>query len=456
MTFRIRFQPCLCGIMLLLLLLAGVAAVQAQAVPEYRVGPEDILSISLRNSAEAGATVLVSPDGSIQLPIVGKILVANATLPEITKKLTEAYSQRYRNPEVTVTLVKPRDIRVYALGEVRSPNIYKLTTGERLVELLAEAGGLTVSVAEGKASLLRAASGEMVAVDLRAAFAGAPEANLKLEPGDVLTISRIATISVFVTGEVKTAGLIALPEGAAISQAIAMAGGLTLAPQEIQVAIFRNGQRIPAAYDAPTVLQRGDQVQVTSRLLQVFVSGEVQKSNSYLIRDGLGLAEAITMAGGFSAEAEQSGVILTHSDGTIETVDMVDLLARGANIILRGDDRVFVPRNTARIAVLGRGVLAPQSFLLDVKHPWKVTEAIARAGGISKLALPKKVTVIRMVNNMPQRIETNLEDILRNGHLEKDIPLHAGDIVYVPDGKTDTALLFQTFATFGLVFNAFK
>lgn len=437
-----------CSLLFLVLLQVALAA------PAYRLAAEDQLIVAVLNHADAGGTVTVAPDGTIQLPIVGQLSVLGLTLEEVRTTLVTRYGQRFRNPEITVTLTQPREVRVYVLGAVKNPSVYPLTPGARITELLAAAGGLTISEAEARALLLRAANGASVSLNLRAALAGQPDANLLLEPGDVLSIERTPTLPVYVTGMVLQPGLLALPEGSTVSQALALAGGLRLRVDEVRFTLVRGATRIPVQANDTSPLHSGDELRVESTLLPIFVSGEVSKPNRYELREGLGLVEALTLAGGCTPLASQSGVIITHADGKTETVDTIELAARGGNVTLRADDLITVPRNTARITILG-GVQLPGAVPLDERHPLRLTEAIAHAQGTTKLAQLKHVRIMRAtVPQGSKAFTVNVEGILRKGHMENDLLLQNGDVVYVPDGKTDPSLLLSVFTTLGLLKNA--
>ena len=178
---------------------------------------------------------------------------------------------------------------VYVLGAVKNPNVYFLTPGQRVTEMLAEAGGLLTSVTDCRGTLLQAASRQSIPIDLRAALAGDSKANLPIAPGDVLTIVPTITISVYVSGAVKNPGLIALPENADVSMAIAVAGGLLLTPEEVRPCIMRSNTRIPVPPDSLLTLQSGDELRVDSRLIPIFVDGQVKTPNQYLLSEGSGV-----------------------------------------------------------------------------------------------------------------------------------------------------------------------
>ncbi|MEO6846425.1 MAG: polysaccharide biosynthesis/export family protein [Chthoniobacterales bacterium] len=63
-----------------------------------------------------------------------------------------------------------------------------------------------------------------------------------------------------------------------------------------------------------------------------------------------------------------------------------------------------------------------------------VTSAILQGGGFSDFANKRKVRILRkMPNNTTQIVVVDVKNIVEGGHLEKDVVLQAGDVIYVPE-----------------------
>ncbi len=112
----------------------------------YKVKPGDRISILFYRHPELSTKdlkkgILVKDDGSIILPLVGKVNVSDLTTEEIQSILKEKYSLYIKNPHLYVEVVNKR---VYVLGEVKKPGIVPLFKDRiTLVEALAEAGDIT-------------------------------------------------------------------------------------------------------------------------------------------------------------------------------------------------------------------------------------------------------------------------------------------------------------------------
>jgi polysaccharide export outer membrane protein len=142
---------------------AGAYASGALPGDGYRVGPRDIIDISVFDVPELSATVIVSDNGTIQLPLLGETPAAGKTPRELQADLTTRLGADYlQNPQVTVSVKEYNSRSVILTGEVRTPGIYPLKGKTSLLEVIAAAGGF----AEGSDStvlVLRKSGGKQQA-----------------------------------------------------------------------------------------------------------------------------------------------------------------------------------------------------------------------------------------------------------------------------------------------------
>jgi len=96
---------------------------------KYRLGPNDVLSVSVYDSPEFSQTeLLVQPDGNITLAPFGSINVAGVTIDALQKDLTERLKFYLNNPQVTVKLDRTKPFQVYVAGAVLRPGPYEMLT----------------------------------------------------------------------------------------------------------------------------------------------------------------------------------------------------------------------------------------------------------------------------------------------------------------------------------------
>ncbi len=113
----------------LALLLTGLIALfsinlfpQQEYTVEYKIGPKDLLEISVFGQDELNKTVRVSEDGKITFPLLGEVEVEGLTKVELEKKLSRLLEEKYlHNPQVTIFIKEYQSKRVSVLGAVKNP-----------------------------------------------------------------------------------------------------------------------------------------------------------------------------------------------------------------------------------------------------------------------------------------------------------------------------------------------
>lgn len=207
-----------------------------------RIGPDDLLEVTVLEAAELNRTVRVAGTGRISLPLLGEVPAAGLTARELELALEAGYRQRYiRDPHVSVRLSEMRSHAVSVVGAVVRPGVFQLGEPRPLLEVLALAGGLAadagerVVVVRGRATAAAdpatreapAAPAEGLEVDLGALFDDADAThNVLIHPGDVIRVGRVGVV--YVVGEVRRPGAFPLERrrGLTVLQAIALGEGL--------------------------------------------------------------------------------------------------------------------------------------------------------------------------------------------------------------------------------------
>jgi polysaccharide export outer membrane protein len=150
-------------------------------VPDYRIGPLDLLEVSVFQVPDLSRTVRVNSAGEISLPMIGAISAGGKTVGEleqvIADKLRESFLQ---DPQVSVFIQEFASQRVTVEGSVAQPGIKSLTGKTTLLQLIAMSGGLTRMADPEKIIVFRTINGQrMVAlfnlVDIRSGLAEDPQ-----------------------------------------------------------------------------------------------------------------------------------------------------------------------------------------------------------------------------------------------------------------------------------------
>jgi polysaccharide biosynthesis/export protein len=214
--------------------------------PDYRLGPEDVLQITLFNvpEQEAGVTprrteVRVSQQNIITLPLLGDLSVAGLTASGLEEVLRQRYGKFIHNPQVGVYVKEYRGQQIAVLGAVKNPNVYQLTGPKTLVDLLSMAGGINERAGSQVHIYRQKPDGRQTyIVDLLALSNNPSLVNMPVQAGDVINVPQAGMF--FVEGSVGKPGSYPFNRPHTLTQALAVAGGVTETLADYSnIAIFR-------------------------------------------------------------------------------------------------------------------------------------------------------------------------------------------------------------------------
>ncbi len=190
-----------------------------------KLGPGDLIEVSVYNVPELASKVRVSNAGDIYLPLIDYVHVDGLTQEEaqalIQKRLEDGGF--VRNPHVTIFVDDAASQGVTLIGEVSKPGIYPDTASHKLYEVVSQAGGFTSS-ASRKIAILRRNQPEPIHIELPRNLADDTSKNVDVMPGDTITVPRAPII--YVVGDVgRPSGLLVDNGQLTVLQALALAGG---------------------------------------------------------------------------------------------------------------------------------------------------------------------------------------------------------------------------------------
>jgi polysaccharide biosynthesis/export protein len=190
-----------------------------------KLGPGDLIEVSVYNVPELATKARVSNSGDVYLPLIDYVHVEGLTQEEaqslIEKRLEDGGF--VRSPHVTIFVDDAASQGVTILGEVARPGIYPDVADHKLYELISAAGGFSPS-ASRKIAIIRQSKTEPIRIDLPRNLADDLSGNVDILPGDTITVPRAPII--YVVGDVgRPAGLLVDNGTLTVLQAIALAGG---------------------------------------------------------------------------------------------------------------------------------------------------------------------------------------------------------------------------------------
>jgi len=252
---------------------------------DYKIGPEDLVEISVFEDEKLNKTVRVSSQGNISLPLLGILRVKGLTANELEKEIRDLLAEKYfQDPHVSVFIKEYRNQRISVIGAVERPGVFDVTGQKTVLDMLAMAGGLKgesdraagqllflirpatlEALEEGKAKpreeLDKPASNTFV-IDLEELLIGGDlTLNLPLSHGDVINVPISGKF--FVGGEVNRPGGFPIGKKITLGQAIALAGGLSSKAAGSETKLFRYSEKGTGreifSYNVPKILKGEDE-----------------------------------------------------------------------------------------------------------------------------------------------------------------------------------------------------
>jgi polysaccharide biosynthesis/export protein len=157
---------------------------------QYTIGVADILRVNVWKNTDLSQTVTVAPDGFVSLPLLGNVNVAGLSTDQLGTLLTGKYASYVVTPQVTVSVVDIRSRAVFVMGQVGKAGSYPLLAPTTVLQLIAQAGGLTPFAKRKNIYVLRASMGQSQKIPFNyvKVIHGDTRANIVLEPGDTVIV----------------------------------------------------------------------------------------------------------------------------------------------------------------------------------------------------------------------------------------------------------------------------
>lgn len=347
--------------------------------------------------------------------------------------------------------------QVLILGEVRNPGYVQFRQGDRLLDAIGLAGGLTQNALEQEVSLSRQTEQgiEISVIDFSELMINRYLANNELlQAGDVIIVPQ-ADRSVIVLGEVQRPGYYQFKAGDGILDAIMLAGGFSEAAQEEAISLTRqtedDAEVITIDFseleknhfiDEDIALMGGDVIMVPRSDRSTLVLGEVRSPGYYVFSKGQRFMDLIARAGGFTTDADPEKVVITRETPTgveSKTINLDLLAGTTNNSVLQGGEIISVPKANRTVLVFGEVArpgaysIPPQGRLLDI---------LALSGGLKTNTGDETVVLTRNLVEGEQVWQVNQNELMTS-QSEYNLSMLGGDVVYVPAARRQILVLGQ-------------
>jgi polysaccharide export outer membrane protein len=166
------------------------AAAASQAGPEYRLGPEDVIKVSVWENKELTLDLTVRPDGKISMPLIQDVAAEGQTAVELAAQIQGKLAAFIKEPQVSVIVLQVNAPRYYVIGNVAKPGPYLLRTETSVLQALSLAGGFTTFASPRSIKLIRNAKGkqEIRKINYYDVIDEGGEGNFLLKSGDTIVV----------------------------------------------------------------------------------------------------------------------------------------------------------------------------------------------------------------------------------------------------------------------------
>jgi polysaccharide export outer membrane protein len=162
----------------------------SQAGPEYRMGPEDVLRISVWENKELTLDLVVRPDGKISMPLIQDVIAEGQTAMELGNTIHQRLLAFIKEPQVSVIVLQVNAPKYYVIGSVAKPGTYSLRSETSILQALALAGGFTQFASPRSIKLIRNTAGkqDIRKVNYNNMIDEGGEGNFILNSGDTIVV----------------------------------------------------------------------------------------------------------------------------------------------------------------------------------------------------------------------------------------------------------------------------
>ncbi len=415
----ILYSSVIAAVVMVSIIFCGIAfsADTEDDIPEYVIGPGDVISVSVWQYEQFNSTTIVGPDGKITVNLLGDIPVAGLTRAEVKKEVGNRLAKFIKEgAEVTVSIVQFNSRKISVFGQVVTSSTITFSSAPSLIEVImvrsvptADADLTAIKIIPADPSIR-----QPIVVNLAEILAKGNVSQLpKLHPGDIVYVPRIETGAI---------------EEAADAQ-----------PQVTDV------DRTAIPSQPPSATTQAEQFVIN-------VMGAVGRPGSFVSDKELSLTEALLQAGSVTNSMALKYVRVirgmpTEGDRVVH-VDVEKYLIEGDVTLLPrlySGDTIYVPDMTQEqmkdVSILITGeVLSPGSY--SVSEPLDILDIISMAGGLTPNADTERIRVRREDADSYQEKIVNIDEFLRDVESEV-LPemVGPGYRIYVPTQQKSTSAI---------------
>lgn len=218
------------------------SAARSAAPNEYRLGPGDVIRISVYQNPDLALETRIGEAGVISYPLLGSVRIGGSTVAQAEKAIADGLRNGnfVKQPQVSILVTQVRGNQASVLGQVNRPGRIPIEVADmRLTDLIAMAGGIATTGAD-TLTIVGQRDGKPMrkVIDLPGLFrADERQGDILVQNGDVVYVDRAPMVYIY--GEVQRPGAMRLERGMSVMQGLATGGGLTLRGTEKGLRVHR-------------------------------------------------------------------------------------------------------------------------------------------------------------------------------------------------------------------------
>ncbi|MCQ2238661.1 MAG: SLBB domain-containing protein [Bacteroidaceae bacterium] len=397
----------------------------------YQLGPGDEVIIDIFGANQVTLQDEISPEGSINVDVLGPIYIAGMTVEEantyLRKRLAGIYAGLGRDEsssDIRLSLGQLRSIQINVLGDVENPGTYTLSSFSTVFHALYQAGGIKDAGTLRNIKVSR--GGKVIAtVDVYDFLVnGNTRSDIRLQEGDVILVPAYSNM-VRVKGLVKRPMYFEMKQGENMQNLLDYAGGFAKSAYTNSVTVIRQTGK---DYEVRTVenvnfaefaMQDGDEVEVgelVSRFQnRLTIKGAVYHEGQFQLSGKVNsIRTLIQAAGGLLPEAFTQRAVL-HREKTDRTLEVrsidVGAIMNGniPDVVLKNNDQLYIPNqydmSDLGVLTINGEVAAPGVF--PYADHMTLEDLILQAGGLLESASLARVDVNRRVKDNESAVSQN-------------------------------------------------
>jgi protein involved in polysaccharide export with SLBB domain len=299
----------------------------------YTLDTGDIISIQLIGQEDFIESFSVGGDGSINVPDIGKLIVAGLSLKDASSLIKNKVESIYIGTDAYISLEEIRDVNVLISGNAKNPGVYTLTGNSNILHALSVAGGINEFGSYREINLLR----DGIIIETLDVYDllidGKYKLDKRLRSGDVIFVESIKNV-VTIDGAVKRPAKYELMEGENLDKVIDYSNGIKQTADLQNVSLERMLDGSLKSIKVVNTSQFNSIEAIDGDLVYIrefsyrtaTITGAVYKPGQYTMAAGETIQDLIDKAGGFTDNAYPFGAVYENQGAKLINQKAQDLL----------------------------------------------------------------------------------------------------------------------------------